>query len=82
MPTEKSGEISSRVFIKKKINGKCLDLLKNIYKRSKRSIIINNKWTNFFDHEKDVRQGDPLSPTLFNIFINDLFKELNTKGIK
>ena len=49
-----------------------------MYKRSKCAIKINNKLTNFFDHEKGVRQGDPLSPTLFNIFINDLFKEINT----
>ena len=35
---------------------------------------VNIKLTNFFKHDKWVRQGDPSSPPLFNIYINDLFK--------
>ena len=59
------------------INGKFLDLLKNIYKQNKCAIKINNKLTNFFNYEKGVRQGDPMSTISFNIYINDLFKELD-----
>ena len=59
------------------INGKFLNLLKNIYKQTKCTVKINNKLTNFFKYEKGVRQGDPLSPTLFNIYINDLFEEID-----
>ena len=58
------------------INGKILELLKNIYEQSKCAVKINNKLTNFFIQEKGVRQGDPLSPTLFNLYITDLFGEL------
>ena len=54
------------------INGNFLELLKNIYNKSKCAVKINNKLTNFFIQEK----GDPLRPTLFNIFINDLLGEL------
>ena len=58
------------------INGKLLNLLKNIYKKSQCSLKINNKLTQFFKYEKGVIQGNPLSPILFNIYINDLFAEL------
>ena len=42
-----------------KINGNFLDLLKYIYKKSRCAVKLNNKLTNFFNHEKGVRQGDP-----------------------
>ena len=34
-------------------------------------------WSNEDKQEKVVRQEDPLIPTLFNIYINDLFNELD-----
>ena len=63
------------------INGNFLELLKNIYKQRKCAIKINHKLTKFFNHEKGVRQGDPLSSTLFNIYINDLFNEIGKVNI-
>ena len=37
---------------------------------------INNKTTNFFNYEQGVQQGNPLSPLLFNLYINDIFELL------
>ena len=60
------------------IGGKTLDLIKDIYKKTKCAIKSNNSRTSFFNYEKGVRQGCPLSPMLFNIYVNDLFKTMNS----
>ena len=59
--------------IKKDINGNFLTLIRNIYFKTKCAVKVNGRRTEFFDYTKGVRQGCPLSPILFNIYINDLF---------
>ena len=49
------------------INGKILNLLRNIYNKSYCSLKINDKLTQHFKYEKGVLQGNPLSPILFNV---------------
>ena len=49
-----------------------------MYKNTSCAVKLGDQLTQFFPCKKGVRQGDPLSPTLFNIFLNDLFKELQT----
>ena len=60
------------------INGNFLDLIKHIYKHARCAVKVDNKLTNVFEYNNGIRQGDPLRPTLFNIFVNDLFDEIDS----
>lgn len=47
-------------------------IVTNMYNKTKLSIKLHNQITDNFDSTIGVRQGDNLSPSLFNIYINDL----------
>ena len=48
-----------------------------MYSKSSCAVKIGNKSTDFFRCQKGVCQGCPLSPNLFNIYINDIEKRLS-----
>ena len=54
------------------INGKCFRVIQSIYKNIKSCVLVNDKKTDFFISNIGVRQGENLSPLLFNLFLNDL----------
>ncbi len=54
------------------IGGKIYDLIKNMYNQNKFAVKIGQQRTDYFSQERGVRQGCCLSPTLFNIYINEL----------
>ena len=58
-------------------SGKELELIKDIYAKTKCAVKMNNKTTEYFSFTKGVRQGCPLSPILFNIYVNEIFNRVN-----
>ena len=52
------------------IDGKLFKAINGLYNDSRSCINLNDVYTKF----SDVKQGDPLSHLLFNLFINDLAK--------
>ena len=62
------------------ISGNFLDLIRDLYKKTNCAIKIGESITDFFDYAKGVRQGCPLSPILFNIYVNDIFELMNNNN--
>ena len=55
-----------------KINGKCLNFIKNMYENIKSRISTSEGASAFFPCLNGVRQGENLSPLLFSVYLNDL----------
>ena len=66
------------------IKGKCLNVIRNMYRNIKSCVQVNGNNSSFFTSNIGVRQGENLSPFLFNIFLNDLydfFRRKNVNGV-
>ena len=63
------------------INGKIYNSIKRLYQNTTSCIKLNSINTEWFNVKSGVRQGDSLSPTLFNVYVNDLINELNSLNI-
>ncbi len=63
------------------IKGHIYENIKAIYKEAICCININNMLTDWFQTHSGVIQGNTLSLTLFNIFINDLVDDGNSLNL-
>ena len=64
------------------VSGKFLNVIKDMYSKSKSCVLLNNEKSEHFGSYAGVRQGEILSPLLFALYINDLEGFLRSKGVQ
>lgn len=67
--------------LQSRINGKCFNIIHNLYKDIKSKVTTSEGTSNYFSSNIGVRQGENLSPFLFSVFLNDLESYLRNKEI-
>ena len=58
--------------VKENVNGKILNVIRNMYRNVKSCVMLNQNVSNAFVCNVGVRQGENLSPLLFAFYVNDL----------
>lgn len=63
------------------VDGKFLRVLRALYEVHRSQIRIGDDLSDLFDIAIGTKQGDTLSPVLFDVFVNDLVADLNESGL-
>ena len=63
-----------------KIPPKLIRLIKLTLENTTAKVKVNNAYMEEFRVESGVKQGDPLSPTLFSLVTDTVIKKLNLRG--
>ena len=65
------------------INGKCFNIIYNMYQNTKSCVRAHNSLIDYFSCCVGVRQGKNVSPLLFSPFLNDIedFRTTDCRGI-
>ena len=64
------------------IRGRTLDFIKSLYQNSGVAVRAGGILSRSFPLRKGLRQGCPMSPILFDIFINDILEGLDADGVE
>lgn len=70
-----------RILASMGVRGKFLEFLKHMYSHSKMSVRTGGLFSEYFDMFRGTRQGCPLSPLLFIIFINRILLDCSCGGV-
>ncbi len=65
----------------KKLGGKLLRMLKEVYRDQKRKIRTIGGWTDWVKTKKGLRQGSVFSPILFALYIDDIIRDINEMSL-
>ena len=64
--------------LKEQVSGKFVNALRSMYTVVKSCVRYRSNTSRFFNSYNGLKQGDPSSPLLFMLFINDIIQNINT----